>query len=116
MHVVSLFSSLDKRLRNLDDPDAWEIALDSKHIEVGVVADDFTQLLTISTFQIKQATKLEHFSLICKLTRVCRLRHLVHEIKRACALLKLASAAGDRPEEQLERVLRCSNSRRKPDF
>ncbi|KAG2502448.1 hypothetical protein JM16_009797, partial [Phytophthora kernoviae] len=69
--------------------------------EVDAVTDALSQLPPLSqkhlappTYRIKEMTKEINSSVICKLTRICRLSLLVEEIKKVCVVMKQVQLEG----------------------
>ncbi len=76
------------------DPDGDEEKTEDND-DMDAVAQELSQLLTPSpTYQLKESTKNIHSSVICKLTRVCRLPWLVEEIKHVCVVMKQVQLEG----------------------
>ncbi|KAG2768041.1 hypothetical protein PC116_g5094 [Phytophthora cactorum] len=75
---------------------------DDQEVEIDLVADALAQLPSPSqvtttappTYRLKETTKGINSSVICKLTRVCRLPWLVEEIKKVCAVMKQVQLEG----------------------
>ncbi|KAG3101177.1 hypothetical protein PI124_g14868 [Phytophthora idaei] len=75
---------------------------DDQEVEIDLVADALAQLPSPSqetttappTYRLKETTKDINSSVICKLTRVCRLPWLVEEIKKVCVVMKQVQLEG----------------------
>ncbi|KAG3029439.1 hypothetical protein PC128_g11173 [Phytophthora cactorum] len=75
---------------------------DDQEVEIDLVADALAQLPSPSqetttappTYRLKATTKDINSSVICKLTRVCRLPWLVEEIKKVCVVMNQIQLEG----------------------
>ncbi|KAF1779330.1 hypothetical protein GQ600_12010 [Phytophthora cactorum] len=75
---------------------------DDQEVEIDLVADALAQLPSPShgttaappTYRLKETTKDINSSVICKLTRLCRLPWLVEEIKKVCVVMKQVQLEG----------------------
>ncbi|RLN45302.1 hypothetical protein BBJ29_007958 [Phytophthora kernoviae] len=86
--------------------------------EVDAVTDALSQLppqsqepLTPPTYRIKKMTKEINSSMICKLTRICRLPLLVEEVKKVCVVMKQVQLEGWHLAKL--HVLRCRSATEK---
>ncbi|KAL3664315.1 hypothetical protein V7S43_010640 [Phytophthora oleae] len=71
-----------------DIPPPFETAAETSESEIDSGTAALSQLAPEDLYRLKQTTTNTHFSVICKLTRICRVLELIKEIKRICVVMK----------------------------